>query len=172
MSKLLTLVLVISILAACQPSPSPAGWQLVFRNDENGKVRYGDKSKLVDAVRRGYSIRVGWGGHRPGEPGISVEHVADAQFLTITNAKEVFAQITPIIGQRPDLTIDTTSITFRQNIHWTIMMGTNGFSDRLNVDYLADTIAGHRSRPLETSWYVEYPAAPVSGASGALWGER
>ena len=41
---------------------------------------FGDKAKLFDAVRLGYPIRIGWGS-------MGVEHVADADFLTIYEGK-------------------------------------------------------------------------------------
>jgi len=86
-----------------------------------------------------------------------VEHFASAKFLTIANGKEVFAQIDPIIGQRPELDGDTLRINFRESSQWAIIVGTNGFSDRLNIDILKDSVVGHRNLPTKVSWFVEYP---------------
>ena len=33
---------------------------MTFQNDANGQTTFGEKSKLIDAVRLGYPIRIGW----------------------------------------------------------------------------------------------------------------
>ena len=120
----------------CQTSTLvDSGWQLVYKNDANGNAVYGNKAELLDAVRLGYPIRIGWGGTR-------VEHVADADFLTIFNGDEVFAQIKPIIGQRPQMSDDSLKIAFRPNNKWVKIAGTNGYSTSLMTNYLQDTIVG------------------------------
>ena len=62
--------------------------------------------------------------------------------------------IQPIIEQNPKLKYDSLNITFRHNSEWSIIGGTNGFSDRLSVDNLTDIIVGHRTRPTEVSRFV------------------
>lgn len=176
MKKVVGVICVLSILIlGCakpvseQSHDSKQGWQLVFRNGKNGKIIFGSKARLIEAVRSGYSVRVGWGGRRQSDTTKSVEHIADAQFLTIANNKEVFAQIQPIIGQNPGLEKDTLDIVFRENLQWVLMVGTNGFSDRLTTERLQDTIQGHRSLPTEVSWFVEYPSGSVTSAQTPLW---
>ncbi len=176
MKKVLGIFCVLSVLIyGCVRSTSEqskefqTGWELVFRNGKNGEALFGSKQRLIEAVRSGYSIRVGWGGRRQSDTTKSVEHVADAQFLTIANAGEVFAQIQPIIGQNPGLEKDTLDIVFRENLQWTLMVGTNGFSDRLTTERLQDTIIGHRSLPTEVSWFVEYPVESISKDPSPLW---
>lgn len=152
-----------------QSSDSKNGWQLVFRNSKNGKTIFGSKEKLIEAVRSGYSVRVAWGGRWQADTTESVEHVTDAQFLTIANGHEVFAQIQPIIGQNPGLEKDTLDIVFRENLQWTLMVGTNGFSDRLTTERFQDTIRGHRSVPTEVSWFVEYSSESKTKIARPLW---
>ena len=148
---------------SCQSPKQPtSGWQLVYKNDANGQAIFGKKEPLLDAVRLGYPIRIGWGGNR-------VEHVAEADFLTIFNGKEVFAQIKPIIGQRPQINGDSLKIAFRTNNQWVKMSGTNGYSTALMTDYLQDTIVGNNERFSATSWYVNYPVNPEHQEARPLW---
>ncbi len=159
------LLLVILSLAACQTHKSKSGWQKVYKNDKNGQAVFGDKSKLFEAVRLGYPIRIGWGGNR-------VEHTADAQFMTILDGKEVFAQITPIVGQAPTLRGDSLRIRFRINNHWTKIAGTNGYSTALMTDYLNDSIVGGGDdRYAATTWYVLYPEHDLTIEPTPLWRE-
>ena len=84
----LTILLVIStaLLSSCkQPSSAQLGWQLVYRNGPNGETLAGNKADLLEAVRNGYPIRMGWGIRRTSDTTKSVEHVADAIFMTIAN---------------------------------------------------------------------------------------
>lgn len=135
---------------------------MVYKNDANGKTVFGNKAKLLDAVRLGYPVRIGWGSNR-------VEHVADAHFLTIFDGQEVFAQIKPIIGQRPQANGDSLKIAFRANNEWLKMAGTNGYTTALMTDYLQDTIVGNNERYTATTWYVNYPANPNHGVAKPLW---
>ena len=150
MTKRLLLGLLL-LLGACQSATPTAGWQLVYRNDAAGNATFGDKAALLDAVRLGYPIRIGWGSNR-------VEHVAEAEFLTIFDGEEVFAQIAPIVGQAPRIDGDTLKVRFRLKNHWTKIAGSNGFSTAFMTDYMQDTIVGGGDdRYTATSWYVNYP---------------
>lgn len=152
-------------------SSDKKGWQLVFRNDAEGRSLAGDKTALIHAVRNGYPIRIGWGMRRASDTTRSVEHVVDAAFLTISNSREVFAQTVQIIGQAPDLNSDTLKIRFREQNKWVKMAGTNGYSTALMINYLQDTLVNHGvDRKLGTSWYVNYGILPPPEATPpALW---
>ena len=150
MIRLLTIILIL-FCSCAHPSKSGVGWQKVYKNGSDGQSTFGDKNELIDAVRLGYPIRIGWGGNR-------VEHVAAADFLTIFEG-EVFAQIETIIGQAPRIDGDSIKIRFRDENQWTKIAGTNGYSTALMTDYLQDSIInGGKDRYLSTTWYVLYPA--------------
>ncbi|MEM7487133.1 MAG: hypothetical protein AAF348_18150 [Bacteroidota bacterium] len=126
-------------------------WQLIFQTDKSGKVVQGAKNELIKLVREGYPIRVGW--EDMGKT--SVEHTIDVQFLTIANGKEVFAQLEPFWGQRPNLKSDTLSVvTFGSETNWTL--STNGLRSSMMIDKVNDTILNYKSTlfgyPIK--WYV------------------
>ncbi len=150
--------------SSCQtPASSNAGWQKVFQSNENGEVTFGEKSKVIDAVRLGYPIRVGWGSNR-------VEHVADADFLTIFEGEEVFAQISTIVGQAPHIVGDSLKILFRTLNHWTMIAGTNGYKTCIMSDYQQDTlVGGGTDRYTATTWYVLYPEHQLDIEARPLW---
>ena len=155
-------LLIILFYSCNQTQEFDGGWKLVFKNDENGKVTYGKKVELVNAVRLGYPVRIGWGGNR-------VEHIAEADFLTIFEG-EVFAQINTIIGQAPRIDSDSIKIRFRTQNHWTKIAGTNGYSTGLMTNYLKDTIAGGGTdRYSSTTWYVLYPNRQAKIEPLPLW---
>ena len=144
-------------------SNSPKGWTKVFVNDENGKAVFGNKAELIDAVRNGFPIRIGWGGSR-------IEHIANADFLTISAGEEVFAQIPPIIGQMPSFIPDSLRINFRPNNKWSKIAGTNGANTALMIDYMNDTVNNHRTdRNGSTTWYVNYNSPIIEKNATPLW---
>lgn len=156
--------LLFSFWTCTSSSPSSTiGWKKVYQNDADGKALFGNKDDLISAVRNGYSIRIGWGGRR-------VEHVADADFLTIGMGKEVFAQIKPIMGQRPDFSTDTLKLDFRVNNKWVKIAGTNGRNSALMFDYQTDTIVNHNNtRTGSTTWYVNYNSSTMEETGTPLW---
>ena len=162
MPRFLSLILL--LFCSCQiTNNSNAGWQKVFQNNENGEATFGDKSKLIDAVRLGYPVRIGWGSNR-------IEHVADADFLSIFEGEEVFAQIKTIIGQEPRIDGDSLKIRFRTENHWTKIAGTNGYSNGLMTDYFNDTkTGGGIDRYRSTTWYVLYPNHQLNIKANPLW---
>ncbi|MEM8928685.1 MAG: hypothetical protein AAGC45_10820 [Bacteroidota bacterium] len=155
--------LILIFFGSChQTKKFDGGWRMVFKNDENGKAIYGKKAKVIDAVHLGYPIRVGWGGTR-------VEHVADADFLTIFEG-EVFAQIKTIVGQAPRMDGDSIKIRFRPQNHWTKISGTNGYSTGFMTDYFKDTVVGGGTdRYAATTWYVFYPDDQLDVKARPLW---
>lgn len=145
-------------LSACRsPESHVSEWRLVFRNDAEGNAVYGSKEKLINAVRNGLPVRIGFGGRSRVDSTRSVEHLADAQFLSIIDNEEVFAQITPIIGQAPGRDESGIKIRFRTNNKWTMIRGTNGYSTSMMIDYMSDTLVGApRDGQRGASWFVNY----------------
>ena len=155
--------LLFPLLLACQNNSlhnHNCGWQKVLVNDAAGEVLFGSKQKLVDAVRLGFPVRLGFGGQ-------PIEHFAEANFLTIADGNivkgEVFAQISTIVGQIPTMEQDSFKMRFRTSNHWTKMAGTNGYATAFMTDYHADTlVGGGNDRYRSTTWYVNFPCHPAN----------
>ncbi|NJB71712.1 hypothetical protein GGR42_002174 [Saonia flava] len=114
-------------------------WKLVYKTDRGGNKVFGSKDELISLIRKGYPIKIGWASRRKNDTTKTVEHTVDAQFLTIANGNEVFAQITPFLAQRPNLTSDSLSMTLLPvQSNW--VLGTNGSISSVNIDYVKDTV--------------------------------
>ncbi len=158
-------VLTMTFFPACENAHgTQGGWQKVYQNNAKGDSLFGEKEKLIEAVRLGYPVRIGWGGSR-------VEHVTEAGFLTIFEG-EVFGQIEGIVGQAPRIDSDSVKIRFRLQNHWTKIAGTNGYANSFMTDYFEDTlVGGGHDGTSATTWYVLYPnhAEPIEAKP--LWRE-
>ena len=132
-------------------------WKVVYKNDGDGNPLFGKKSDLINAVRSGYPIRIGWGMRSRRDSTVTIEHVAEAKFLSIINGDEVFGQIDRIIGQRPEIKSDSIKIYFREKNQWVKMAGSNGFSTAIMYDYVNDSLVNFgQARKSTTTWFVQY----------------
>mgnify|MGYP001796492818 CR=1 FL=1 len=154
------------LFMSCKETTQLEGvWEIAYRNDGDGATLDGSKTELINAVRKGYPIRIGWGGSR-------VEHFADASFLTIFEG-EVFAQIHTIVGQQPLISGDSVKIRFRMQNHWTKLAGTNGYSTGFMTDYFKDSLTGGGvDRYNTTTWYVLYPNRKSFEKAVPLWNKN
>ncbi|MEM8907899.1 MAG: hypothetical protein AAGD05_08645, partial [Bacteroidota bacterium] len=139
------------LFCACNQQEAP-DWKLIYQTDKEANTAFGDKEELIKLVRLGYPIRIGWESRGK----TSVEHTIDARFLTIANETEVFAQLAPFWGQRPDLSSDTLSIThFASETNW--ILSTNGLRSSMMVDIQKDTTIIYPPSPFKypIKWYAK-----------------
>lgn len=164
MKNHLLIISILTLLYSCQlknENQDESEWKLIYQTDKEGTTKYGDKDQLIALMRRGEPLRIGWTSKRRKDTTKSVEHLVDATFITIANGNEVFAQIQPFLGQRPDLTSDTLSMTLLPNqLNW--ILGTNGMMSSFNIDYPQDTIFlnGPSLFKYETVWFVKTRSKP------------
>lgn len=131
-------------------------WKLEYKNDTNGNKVFGNKEALISYVRKGNPIRIGWASRRRNDSTKTVEHIVDAEFITIANGDEVFAQIKPFLAQRPDLTSDTLSMTLMPSqSHW--ILSTNGLISTMSINYGKDTVSTSKPKPFrhDISWFTK-----------------
>ncbi|MEM1406136.1 MAG: hypothetical protein AAGG59_05135 [Bacteroidota bacterium] len=147
MKEIYTLLILI-----CSSQLLAQNWTMIYQNDENGKAISGDIEALKQAVRSGKEIRIGWGFQHPDEKKISVEHVADASFLTIQSDSIVHAQIRPITGQTPNFNNGT--IELKENLEWLFIGGTNGKMDRMTRNVITGEIINHKLTQNRFKWFV------------------
>lgn len=148
-------------IAACaaQPeAPRPnVGWTAVYQHDAAGAVLSGSIDRLIDAVRRGYSIRIAWGWRREVNGQVfALEHSADPVFVTILKEKQVSAVTEP----HPLLEnyLDPAKQRFADpgQVWQCVLVTTGEFNATI---YRRDTGAIVRDFPqkMAMTWFVEYP---------------
>lgn len=133
-----------------------AEWTLQYKNDKDGNKVFGNKDELISYIRKGHPVRIGWASRRRNDTTKTVEHLVDAEFITIANGDEVFAQIKPFLAQRPDLTSDTLSMTLLPvQSNW--VLGTNGMINSLNINLSTDSVQTYKPKlfGLGLSWFTK-----------------
>ena len=162
MKYLILLLGIYCFFNSCTPTPPenslPTGWQAVYQHDPQGNPIMGSKEQLIEGIRQGYSLRIGWGWERErADTMLRLEHVADPVFVSILQEKDVSAiiDIHPLLQSYYQ--IDQQS--FREGGHlWQCVMTTKGtfnakVYDRTTGDLLRDMPQRHRM-----TWFIEYPS--------------
>ena len=141
---------------------SPSTWHLVYAVDSTGQTTYGEKARLLAAVRSGEPVRVGWGvaWKLPDGTVGGVEHVGQAAFVTIHHG-EVFAQMPPMLGQTPNAREAIISFRTDGDRVWYALLDTTG---RLRGYFTGG--AEQRVTRSATYWYVP---GPGDGAPSRLY---
>ena len=122
----LTFVLTASFLSSANAQGGRRSGELLLETTADGEVASGSVDAVLEAVRAGRALRVGWELRFRGPDGeeVALEHWADAGFLTIWKG-HVFAQIRDIYTQGP--VMDAPAIHLGREPHgWIAMFGTNG----------------------------------------------
>jgi hypothetical protein len=148
MKIILTSLILISTLQL-----SAQNWELVYHNDKNGQSVEGNIEDLKKAIRNGQEVRIAWGFQHPTIKKRSVEHLADAAFLTIQSDSIVHAQIRPIAGQSPDF--NDGAIKLKENLEWIFIGGTNGKMDSMTRNVISGEIIEHKLGNSSFKWYVK-----------------
>ena len=99
-------------------------YTIVLETNFDGQVVYGNKNELIQYIREGKPVRVGWQLDFNEDKVSDFDHWVEATFITILG-NEVFTQIDPIYAQSPDLKKPQVEI-FPDNTKWTALIGTNG----------------------------------------------
>lgn len=92
MFRVVLAFLLTGLFASCAQSPTRT-WHLMLAHDQEGTVEQGATSRVAAAVRDGCQLRIAWGARRKADPTQTVEHVADALWVTVRNGNQVQAQV-------------------------------------------------------------------------------
>ena len=120
-------LILIPLLLLCWASPRGVLAQtseVLLQTDFEGQIVAGSMERLLQKVRAGKKLRIGWQLDFDQDGVANVEHWIDAEFITVLNG-QVFNQIAPIYRQIPKAEIPQVQIR-NSNMQWTAIIGTNG----------------------------------------------
>jgi hypothetical protein len=135
--------------------PVPIRWRAVYRNGLDGEGLSGSKEALLNAVRAGLPIRIGWGleRQRDGET-YSVAHTIAPDFITIVKGEEVVAQTPEHIGQRSYWNADDA--LFNEGaVLWRGVLSTTGTFDAIWVDRATGETVRRLPQRSAFTWYAD-----------------
>ncbi len=122
--KNLALLFLLLLALAFPPHVLAQTSEILLQTDFKGTVVAGSMGRLLQKVRAGKKLRIGWQLDFDKDGAANVEHWIDAEFITILDG-HVFNQIGPIYRQIPKEEIPQVQIR-NSNMQWTAIIGTNG----------------------------------------------
>lgn len=131
LKSLLILILLFTSILSFGQSP-----EILLKTNAKGEVTAGSIQDLIDNIRAGEQIRVGWNLDFDNDGKADVEHWVDAKFLTVMSG-HVFNQIDPIYYQAPNMEKPQIEI-WNSKLMWTAIIGSNGVLMSRFIDPDAD----------------------------------
>ena len=163
--KIFFLFMVLGFICSCNNSRNLAkdnivnefGWKAVYKHDKNGDALNGSIDSLINGIRNGYDVRIGWGWEREVADSIlRLEHMAEPLFLTIIQEKNVSV----VIDAHPLLQsyLDVENQKFGEGGHiWQCVLTTKGtFNAQVHERSTGELIKDWPQRH-KMIWFLEYP---------------
>lgn len=151
-TPLLLIFLLISIIS-CNENTIDY-WEVALKTNKNGKPIEGSKAKLIQAIRNGKDIKIGWGSKGQTR---SIEHLSEPIWLGILNEQEVMAKLHPqLLGGTIDwenLTSNYSNTKVLQQ-EWRVVLTTKGSFDAIWYDRKGDTLIKHVPQQHPMTWFV------------------
>ncbi len=148
---------VMPVAAMAQPSNTRSGRTSVYSHDENGNALSGSKEELLDGLRKGYSLKVGWGWTRTlGDSSVTLEHFAEPIFTTIIQKKHlsIVIQAHPLL--KSYLAIDQQEFNHPDDF-WQCVLTTEGTFNAQVSKRSTGELVRHWPQRHRMNWYLEYP---------------
>lgn len=151
------MVLATSTLVPVQAQPTQNGWTAVYANDENGIGTRGNINDLLEGMRKGYSLKVGWSWTRVlGDSTVTLEHFAEPIFSTIIQEKHVSV----VIPAHPMLKsyLDISKQEFdKPDAIWQCVLTTQGAFNAMVYSQTKGELLRNWPQKHKMTWYLEYP---------------
>lgn len=135
--------LCVLITSACSTRDASDSYRVVLRTDEDGNVLLGSKKALIQEIRSGADLKVGWGAKREKR---SIEHLSIPIWISIQSEEEVSVLLDPHYV--------TTSDTSKINQEWRVTMSTTGDFEAVWYDKYAGEMVRSVPQRHPMVWYV------------------
>ncbi len=99
-----TILVAIALLLGGCASDLPR-WRVALAHDGEGNVQAGSRVALINALRAGCQLRLGWGARRSSDRSQTIEHVAEPTWVAVRNNEHVEVQLRdylinlPVVGE-------------------------------------------------------------------------
>lgn len=152
--KYLLLIVGLYAIAGCQSPLTTQDYHVVYKNDKEGNTVSGSKSELINYIRAGASIKVGWGVKTEKH---SIEHIAEPIWIAVLDESEVIAHLDPQVLSKTDWT--TLSANYADSSllrqEWRVALTTKGSFDAVWIDQVNRKVTQRRPQNHTMTWFVK-----------------
>lgn len=153
MKKLIFLLLAFMISCQSKSVPQPE-WRIVLKTDRDGTILEGSKANLLNAVRSGQDLKIGWGVKRED---LSIEHISSPIWLAILSEQEVMAHLDPQVLS--GIEWDSLNANYKDSKllqqEWRVVLTSKGDFDAVWYDRKADTIVRRWPQKHRMTWFAQ-----------------
>ena len=152
--KYLVTALLFALLISCNRNNSNSNYRIVYKNDKEGNTLVGSKKELINSIRGGASIKIGWGIKGKTH---TIEHLSEPIWIAVLDEKEVIAHLDVQILSKIDwdsLTANYSDSTLL-NQEWRVVLTTKGEFDAIWYDRKEGKITKKSSQNHTITWFVK-----------------
>ena len=132
-----------------------SAWRWLFTSGPHGEDAGGNRQQLIDALRRGSPLRVGWG-EADANGNWSVEELSDTTFVNIMGGRDIVAQLESALIQ--DNYIDATVADLKAPLmDWHAIASTDGRFSATMTDRRSGDVVRHLVQRTHFHWYAFAP---------------
>lgn len=143
------------VLAADGARECVSAWRHLFTSGPQGEEAGGSRQALIDALRRGSPLRVGWG-EADADGKWKVEEFSDAGFTNLMNGKDVVAQLDSALIQTNYT--DAAKAGLRDPaMTWHGLASTDGRLEAVMVETATGKVARKLVQRTHFHWYAFAP---------------
>ena len=152
--KIKLLILCLPLLFfSCDNEKKSKGWEIAYKVDKTGNTLLGNKDKLINAIRKGADIKIGWGSKGKNH---SIEHLSAPIWLAILDKKEVIAHLNPQILSTIEW--DSLSANYKDSLklneEWRVVLTSKGEFDAIWYDRKGDSLLKRMPQKHQITWFV------------------
>ncbi len=141
-------------LISCQSEVKESGFKIVYKNDKQGNTLIGSKEQLIQHIRGGAEIKIGWGSKGKNH---TIEHLSEPIWIAVIDESEVIAHLDPQVLSKIDWKnlranySDSTLLTQE----WRVAITTKGEFDAVWVNKIDGTLIKRVPQNHTMTWFVK-----------------
>ncbi len=139
----------------CLDQEPVRSWKVAYRTDIDGKSTDGSPQKVLNALRSGGQIRVGWGfSKQHNGSDLKIEHAVTPVFITAINERHFVAQLPEHIAQKSYADINQAKFE-TANVMWRGLLTSQGDFDAIWVDRSTGQEMRRFPQRAAVTWFVQ-----------------
>ena len=142
------------LVLSCKQESSQLDYKVVYKNDKDGNTLIGSKKGLIEYIRAGSSIKIGWGSKGKTR---SIEHLSEPIWIAVLNESEVVAHLDAQVLSKTDwnnLSANYADSTLL-NQEWRVVITTKGEFDAVWYDKYNGKLVRRVPQKHTMTWFAK-----------------
>ncbi|GAB5566166.1 MAG: hypothetical protein Wins2KO_32290 [Winogradskyella sp.] len=121
------------LILSCKSEIKESRYKVVYKNDKQGNTLVGSKEELIQHIRSGSDIKIGWGSKGENH---SIEHLSEPIWIAILDESEVIAHLDAQVFSKTDWENLSSSYSDSTllNQEWRVAITTRGEFDAVWIN--------------------------------------